>query len=70
MMIPMTNFSLLRKAGFNKKMYRRLAKTLGGIKNYGPHNNSPPWLALQHEMEWQEQHFVELLNKEDDKNEN
>ena len=37
MIIPMTNFTLLRKAGFNKKMYRRLAKELGGIKNYGPH---------------------------------
>ncbi len=195
MMIPMTNFTLLRKVGFNKNMYRRLAKALGGIRNYGPHipihiikilntcglysavwalracpcaekfalsfaydcaehalrgqnnqfnevlkvaqhivhdatkadeiltaqnmlqealqkvttvgdtlaitmllkliskppletaysvatraaayvdnidshHHSPPWMALQHEMEWQEQHFVELLNKEDDKNEN
>lgn len=191
----MTNFTLLRKAKFNKNMYRRLAKALGGIKNYGPHTpihiikilntcglysavwalracpcaekfalsfaydcaehalmerdnqfnevlkvaqhiiqdatkadeilvaqnmlqealqkvttigdtlaitmllkliskppleaaysvatraaaymdnidshrHSPPWLALQHEMEWQEQHFIELLNMEDDKNEN
>lgn len=37
MMIPMTNFTLLRKVGFNKNMYRRLAKALGGIRNYGPH---------------------------------
>ena len=39
MIIPMTNFTLLRKAGFNKKMYRRLAKALGGIRNYG--RNAP-----------------------------
>lgn len=39
MVIPMTTFKLLHDAGFSKDKYRRLAKVLGGVKNYG--RNTP-----------------------------
>jgi len=38
-MMPTTSFELLCKAKFKKDRYRRLAKALGGIRNYG--RNTP-----------------------------
>lgn len=38
-MMPTTSFELLRKTKFKKDRYRRLAKALGGIRNYG--RNTP-----------------------------
>lgn len=38
-MMPTTSFELLCKAKFKKERYRRLAKALGGIRNYG--RNAP-----------------------------
>ena len=54
-------FSLLSEPSFETP-FSVATRAAAYVDHIDSHRYPPPWLALQYEIEWQEQHFVELLN--------